>query len=337
MALIAPSTTRREDVLAGVHAMTPLVLAYAPFAVVIGSTVASIDEPVAGWAGSWLIYGGSAHLAALHGIADGGALLAIATALLVNARLLVYSASIAPRWRHQPRWFRALGPALLIDPTWALAERHDHLAASPAADRRFFLGAGLTLGAAWSALIAAGAAIGDRLPDVGLELAAPLCLLALVATPAARSGAPAGRHCRRGHRPADTRLARRHRHGDGHHRRLRRGPHEPEDAVMTTWLVILAVGAGSYLLRVLPIVLDGRGVSSPRFARTLGHAGTAALAALVAVGFRGAATSPPDAVATVLAAAGALVVALLGGSMLRVLLAGTAVFTSALLVTSVFS
>jgi predicted branched-subunit amino acid permease len=29
-------------------------------------------------------------------------------------------------------------------------------------------------------MIAAGAVVGDRLPDVGLDLAAPLCLLALV-------------------------------------------------------------------------------------------------------------------------------------------------------------
>jgi predicted branched-subunit amino acid permease len=36
------------------------------------------------------------------------------------------------------------------------------------------------LGTGWSAIVAAGALAGDRLPDVGLELAAPLCFVAIV-------------------------------------------------------------------------------------------------------------------------------------------------------------
>jgi predicted branched-subunit amino acid permease len=75
-----------------------------------------------------------------------------------------------------------IGAALLIDPTWALADRFDATGPSLAAQRRFFLGAGVTLGVAWSALIAIGAVIGNRLPNIGLELAAPLCLIALVGT-----------------------------------------------------------------------------------------------------------------------------------------------------------
>jgi predicted branched-subunit amino acid permease len=172
-------TTERADLLAGARAMAPFVLAYVPFALVIGSTVANLDNPVAGWAGSWLIFGGSAHLAAVRGIADGTAVLAVVTGLLVQTRLLVYGASMAPRWRDQPSWFRAIAPALLIEPTWALAEQH---APSQSADeqRGFFLGAALTLAVAWSATIAVGAVIGNSLPRVGLDLAAPLCLLAIV-------------------------------------------------------------------------------------------------------------------------------------------------------------
>ena len=175
----APST-ERPSTFAGVRSMAPMMVAYTPYALVIGSAVARIDDPVAGWSGSWLIYGGSAHLAALKGIGDGAFAMAIAVALLVNARLLLYSASIAPRWREQPVWFRLLGAAFLIDPTWALADQHAATGASPEAQRRFFLGAGITLGVWWSAMIAAGAMIGDRLPHVGLELVAPICLMTLI-------------------------------------------------------------------------------------------------------------------------------------------------------------
>jgi predicted branched-subunit amino acid permease len=171
---------QHESLFTGVRSMAPMLLAYSPYALVIGSAVARIDDPLAGWSGSWIIYGGSAHLAALKGISDGAFATAIAVALLVNLRLLVYSASIAPRWREQPVWFRVVGAAFLIDPTWALAEQHAATGASAESQRRFFLGAGITLGIWWVALIGVGAVIGDRLPHVGLELVAPICLMSLI-------------------------------------------------------------------------------------------------------------------------------------------------------------
>jgi predicted branched-subunit amino acid permease len=82
--------------------MAPIMVAYSPYALVIASAVAQIDDPIAGWSGSWLIYGGSAHLAALESIAEG----AFAMALLAHAGLLLYSASISAHWREQPAWFR---------------------------------------------------------------------------------------------------------------------------------------------------------------------------------------------------------------------------------------
>jgi branched chain amino acid efflux pump len=169
------------EIRAGALAMAPFVVGYAPFALVIGAAVAAHGHPIAGWAGSWLIYGGSAHLAALRTIDDGGALLAIVTGLLINARLLVYSASVAPHWQRQPRWFRAVGAAMLIDPTWAVAERRATQPGSDRAQRAYYLAAGLTLGVGWSALIAVGAVAGNIVSGVGLEVAAPLCLISLVA------------------------------------------------------------------------------------------------------------------------------------------------------------
>jgi len=170
----------RTDAVAGAAAMAPFVIAYIPFAVVIGSTAATVDQPFAGWAGSWLIYGGSAHLAALQSLAAGSVVLAIVTGLLVQARLLVYGAGVAPLWRDQPTWFRALAPAFLVDPTWALAARHAATDPTPGEQRRFFLGAGVTLGIGWSGAMAVGVLMGARIPHVGFDLAAPLCLIALV-------------------------------------------------------------------------------------------------------------------------------------------------------------
>jgi hypothetical protein len=89
--------TTRAEIHAGVLTMIPLVVGYIPFALVVGAAVAGQGAWVAGWAGSWLIYGGSAHLIAVQLLDTSGALLALATALFVSSRLLVYSASLGRR------------------------------------------------------------------------------------------------------------------------------------------------------------------------------------------------------------------------------------------------
>ena len=173
--LRAPSAAR-----SGVLAMLPLIAAYAPLALVIGAAGAQHGAPLAGWAGSWLIYGGTAHLAAIRTLDEGGAMAAILTGLLVNARLLVYSAALARRWPAQPQWFRLAAAGLIIDSTWAAAERHADQCTDHAQQRRYFLAAGLTLGCGWSGLIAVGALMGARVDWLELEIIVPLCLLGLV-------------------------------------------------------------------------------------------------------------------------------------------------------------
>ncbi len=180
---MVPSTTTVASAgRRGALAMLPMLAGYMPFALVIGSAAADRGTPLAGWAGSWLILGGSAHLATMRTLDEAGAAAAIITGLLVNARLLVYSASLAKRWGQQPQWFRFAAAGLIIDPTWAVADRHADLATDLAEHRRYFLGAGLTLAAGWSAGMAVGAVLGARLDWLDLQIAVPLCLLALVGT-----------------------------------------------------------------------------------------------------------------------------------------------------------
>jgi predicted branched-subunit amino acid permease len=158
----------------------PLAAGYLPFALVVGSTAADQGAPVAGWAGSWLIYAGSAHLAAMRTLGDAGALAAIVTALLINARLVIYSASLARRWAAQPRWFWVVAAPMIVDPTWALAERQADAQPDPQTQRRMFLGAALAFGTVWSAGIAVGAIVGARLDGVDLRFVVPLGLLGLL-------------------------------------------------------------------------------------------------------------------------------------------------------------
>jgi branched-subunit amino acid transport protein len=91
---------------------------------------------------------------------------------------------------------------------------------------------------------------------------------------------------------------------------------------VTTWLVMTAVGVGSYVLRAAPVVLDARWLRSRRVEQAIAHAGTAALAALIAVGLRRSATSPTDTMTVGVAAATAALVAVRGAKLHKVLLAG---------------
>jgi predicted branched-subunit amino acid permease len=180
MATSTTTTSADSAARRGALAVLPMLAAYVPFALAVGSAAADHGAPVAGWAGSWLIFGGSAHLATIRTLDEAGAVAAILTGLLINARLVVYSASLARRWAEQPGWFRFAAAGLIIDPTWALAEEHAGATTDLGQQRRYFLAAGLTLGAAWSGAIALGAVIGARLDWLDLGIVIPLCLLGLI-------------------------------------------------------------------------------------------------------------------------------------------------------------
>jgi predicted branched-subunit amino acid permease len=160
----------------------PLLAAYVPFAFVIGSAAADHCAALAGWSGSWLIFAGSTHLAAMRTLSGAGPLAAIFTGLLINARLVVNSASLAQRWAGQPRWFRIVSAGLIVDPTWAIAEQHAERTSNAREQRRYFLAAGGTLLIGWSAAIALGAVLGARLGWLNLNIVVPLCLVGLVGT-----------------------------------------------------------------------------------------------------------------------------------------------------------
>src|SRR3954451_13837891 len=94
--LTAPTrvTTGRADARSGAAAMLPLLASYAPFGCLVGVAVAHSSSPIAAWTGTWVIFGGSAHVIALRlTTAGSGVLVATRSALAVNARLLLYSAT----------------------------------------------------------------------------------------------------------------------------------------------------------------------------------------------------------------------------------------------------
>jgi branched-subunit amino acid transport protein len=100
-----------------------------------------------------------------------------------------------------------------------------------------------------------------------------------------------------------------------------------------TWVVIIAVGLGSFVLRLSPLLVLQRVSLTDRGDRAIRHAGTAAITALIVVSTKHGATGSV-AVPTVLAVAVAVVLAARGASMLRLLAVGGGIYACAVTVMS---
>ncbi len=163
--------------------MAPLTVGYLPFGLVLGAAVAVAADPVAAWSGTLPLYGGSAHLALLQALDTGAtAWAAAAAAVLINVRLVVYSAALAPLFRTARPVARLVAAAAVIDPTWMVAERRGTERGTDAERRVHYAGAAVCLTLGWLAAVTTGALLGsvDRLSPA-LTIAVPLCLVALVA------------------------------------------------------------------------------------------------------------------------------------------------------------
>lgn len=161
----------------------PLILGYLPFALVLGATIAqSLVSDVTGWATSPIIFAGAAQLALLDGLGDGGAAaIAVMTAIAINLRHVLYSASLAP-WMGSQGWrWRLAAPLLLNDPQFLLVSRRFPELPDDAAKRRYYLQLGLTLLVAWTTMTAIGVVVGAHLPStLPFEVIVPLTFLALL-------------------------------------------------------------------------------------------------------------------------------------------------------------
>ena len=136
------------------------------FGLMLGVTISTLgSNPLAGLAGTFLVYGGSAQLTAVALLDRGIALpIAVLTAAVVNLRLLLYSAALGERFRTQPRWFRWLAPHLIIDQTYLMATTRPSFAGADFRRYWIWLGAGVL--AVWTSSVAAGIALAPLLPDL---------------------------------------------------------------------------------------------------------------------------------------------------------------------------
>ncbi|MFJ2776700.1 AzlC family ABC transporter permease [Kitasatospora sp. NPDC087315] len=128
---------------------------------------------------SLLVFAGGAQFAAVGVVlSGGGALAAVATGLVLNARLLPFGFTVADVF-DGPRWRRLVGAQVMTDESVAFALLQPDRRRRRAA---FWL-CGLALFAVWNVAVVLGAAAGGLIGDtdaLGLDAAFPAVLLALV-------------------------------------------------------------------------------------------------------------------------------------------------------------
>jgi predicted branched-subunit amino acid permease len=161
------------------------VLGIVPFGLALGAVIGATSiNPWAALASGPLILAGAAQLATLRMLEAGShPVVIVASALLINLRLLLYSASLAPWFSGARLRLRLLLAASVIDQT--------HFVAVPRFERgdlgrrervAYYAGASIWIVVAWLGSQSVAIVLGGELPDSArLDMAAPLALVGLLA------------------------------------------------------------------------------------------------------------------------------------------------------------
>ena len=159
----------------------PLFIPAIPFAFVFGVVVANAGIPGwLGWFSSPIIFGGAIQVTLFTLLGEGASVAAaVSAALIVGARHLFYSLTLAPRFQDQPTWFRWVGSYVLIDQVFVLSQINR--IEEPGIFRRYYLAAGFTFWALWMTFTALGILLGPAIPaSWGFEFAAPVLFVSLM-------------------------------------------------------------------------------------------------------------------------------------------------------------
>jgi branched chain amino acid efflux pump len=174
--------TPRSEFLAGVKALLPILLGVVPFGMISGIAVIQTHiPPVSGFVMSLLVFSGAALIVALQLISTGApALVVFFSALVINLRFMIYSASVAPFLSGLSAGRKSVLAYLLSDQAYAASIEHMTENPFPPVTWLHFLGSGLTMWLAWQISVGIGMFVGARLPaDWSLEFTIPLTFLAL--------------------------------------------------------------------------------------------------------------------------------------------------------------
>jgi len=172
----------RSEFRRGVRDVIPLLLGIIPFGFIAGIAAVNAGLGLPEAVGlSAIVFAGAAQLAALDLIGrDAPLTIVVVTAVVINLRMLMYSASIAPHFQRLSSRTKAAVAYLLTDQAYALAIARYRTEDSTRSVAYYF-GVAATLWVVWQLTTIAGVVLGTSVPEsLGLEFAVPLVFLALL-------------------------------------------------------------------------------------------------------------------------------------------------------------
>jgi predicted branched-subunit amino acid permease len=175
----------------GARAILPLSIGAFPFGLAYGVTVveSSMNDFV-GWLASFIVLAGAAQLA-VNDLIDQGApwFVVVGTALVINARFMMYSGALAPSFSRFPRRWRIPLAHLMTDQSTVTSLLYDQVEPEPRKRFAYYVGAGLSFAGSWWIGTTIGVVIGATIPpELQVGFAAPLMFIAL-AVPSVRDRA----------------------------------------------------------------------------------------------------------------------------------------------------
>lgn len=185
------SATTKSAYLRGLKAAAPFFIVVIPFAMLFGVVATEAGLPLSQvMAFSFLVVAGASQFTALQFMSDNAPVLVVlASALAVNLRMAMYSASIAPHLGAAPTWQRLVIGYFLVDQTYLLSQTEfEANRAMPMPHKvAYFFGTVTPICPLWYVFTYLGAIIGEAIPaEYGLDFIVPITFLALV-VPALRS------------------------------------------------------------------------------------------------------------------------------------------------------
>lgn len=170
----------------GFKAGVPFLLVVLPFGVLFGVVAMEAGfTALQTMAFSSVVFAGAAQFAALQlMVEDAPFMIVVVTALAVNLRMAMYSASLSVYLGKAPLWQRALIAYVNVDQSYAVSmNRFEDEPGMTLAQRiAYFFGAVTPVCPMWIVATALGILVGDAIPDwMALDFAVPICFLAIIA------------------------------------------------------------------------------------------------------------------------------------------------------------
>jgi len=180
------TTTRKSAYRQGIIDSSPFILVIIPFATLFGvlATEAGLNV-LETMAFSIVVIAGAAQFTALQLMQENTpTVIVLISALAVNLRMAMYSASLTPYIGAAPLWQRALCAYVTVDQSYVVGVSKFEREPDMTVPERvaYFMGAVTPIVPLWYVFTLVGALVGTRVPESwALDFAIPIAFLAMIA------------------------------------------------------------------------------------------------------------------------------------------------------------